>query len=266
MYKVTHVLFSLLLVACALTPIEPVSYTGGLPIYPAVNNVFTQKKITLASVDLFNDEYVSDYVYTKDLLLDLRFQVLVKKTGKFIQTDLVNMAFSGSDKVWKNTSSTLAFDINFYRNQLSQDIASILNDNTKYEAAKELALGDLGFVARVVKDLPEAGRLTWYEENMKGRTYKVNLPLLDVVRNTDSYIDKKYVARFLFSENSRSTDSLVSLNSRVGGPSQFFISLYTNNDNYSFAKKGSIVNTEGIMSSGDVDNVIRVDSLSLVEN
>lgn len=225
----------LFMCSCATVPLKPVTYSGKEPLFPAVVAAFTEKRVKLETIDIFSEEFKSDYLYGYDLLIKIRFKLLVKKNNGTIETTLVDMQKQDSQSsVWKDDEFLLAFNRNKFANGISGRIAEVMNNPKQYETLKKKTLADFSFNYLVLKDLTSVGRKRWVKKYMKGRVYQLDLALHDFEKNTTNS-KKKYVADF-FSESTQLYP-------------EYHINLFTNNDRYASMKKGTKVATKGRLSN-----------------
>lgn len=241
------------LVSCVSTPIKPSIYKGNLPIYPAVVQAISERKTKIETIDVFNDEVLSEYIYIVDVMVPYRFKVLIKKENEIINAQCVGMQLKDSiTGVWTDNNSTLVFDQNKYLNDIADEITSTLEAAHKYNTAKNNTLSDLGFVYMVLKDLSDIAREKWVAENLVGRIYKINQPIYSFEHNKNKRFKKKFVARFDYRENSKL--NLI-----------YSIDYYTDSNSYSTAKIGSLLSFQGSLSAVDTNRRISLINISLVE-
>lgn len=101
----------------ASIPIKPVQYNGDLEIYPAVMKVLANRNAKIEKIDVFNEEFCSDYIYDKDLLVDIRFKLVVKRKNNSIDIALSDMQHMNAKyKTWHDSDVTLVFNKNKYVN------------------------------------------------------------------------------------------------------------------------------------------------------
>ena len=225
----------------ASTPLKPVSYSGNRPIYPAVVKMFSERNAKITKIDIFNEEFSSDYIYAKDLILDIRFKLLIKNNSGLIDIAIIEMQEKNPKNyvTWIENKVTIVFDKNKYINTISNEIIQILNNTNEYDNAKDKILSNLSFNHLVLKDLTDVGRERWIDANMKGRIYNLHLALNNFEKNNNTKINKKYVARFSWFTK--------------GFFPEFFIHLYTDRDDYATLKKGTKVETKGsLLSARDI--------------
>ncbi|MBI1422429.1 MAG: hypothetical protein GC149_03110 [Gammaproteobacteria bacterium] len=257
MRRILPLIVIFMLSACASSPLKLSSYSGGKSLYPAVHKIFSDYHLGFAKVDINNEQYVSDFYYGKDLLLNLRFHIHVVRLGNQIAVSLDDMANQDANGIWSFTNTTIAFNINKFRNQLSQKISSAMNSAqyTKYRAE---ALSDLGFISHVLYDMPKAGRQDWYRENMQNRIYSINFPLENVV-----YSKSKY-GKFLVSFNTG--NPLSDIDEQTAFSQHFDLAMYTNNTRYEYIKKGTEISTHGKFVASNIGYIDMLgDTLYLVE-
>lgn len=243
----------ILLCSCVTTPIKPAGYAGDLPIYPAVVQSL-KKHADLVEIDIYKDEFVSDYIEVVDFLLTKRFKVLIKKEGRYIKATSVNMQLQEAETGrWIDNSVMLSFDTNKFLNDITNEVSAILSNSKRYTKAKNKTLADLSFIYLVMKDLTDVGRERWVNENLIGRDYNINLPLNGFKQNKNKSIKKPYVANF-------------SCGKKLHGfySTTFYLELYTDKD-YAYVKINNDVSTQGslVEVSKHIDGAF---SLSLVEN
>lgn len=222
------------LFSCASTQLKPVIYKGSLPAYPAVTRVLSDRQVDIESVDVFNDEVCSGYIYVVDLMVPYRFKVLVRNSSGYIRAKSVGMQFKDTAKgMWSDHPSMLVFDINKYLNDFSQEISAILVDPQEYAASKNKAFADLSVVYLIIQNMTDVGRDQWVADNLIGRDFTINLPLDAFYKNSDKRIDKGYTALFSYRKG------------LSGLFADFAICLYTDNDTYAKIRVGGDVSVKG---------------------
>ncbi|VFQ46928.1 hypothetical protein [Desulfoluna butyratoxydans] len=261
MYRSLMVFFALLVsTACVSTTPAPLNlgtYDGNLALYPAVVGVYCNQGAPLEEIDIYNETFQSGYVYTYDFLIEIRFKIAVKMVGNTVDVTLVGMQHKDSDtKLWLDNNITLVFDQKGYSNKVSHAIVEILNDPNAYSSSRRDLLADLAFNYAVLKDLTDAGRGKWLDENMKGRTYELDFTLSNTIDNTA--VENR---RFHSDDDARYTVYLDwKPNTLFSG---FSISMLTNNSKYALLKKGTPVKTRGIVLSGDSRLSLRLKEVAL---
>lgn len=224
---------ALFLLSCStLTPIQIYKHKDDKPIYPAVIKVFQDMAIPMEKMDLFKQEFLSEYLTANDLFSQIRFKLSVHLENNYIVSSLVNMQLKDAQTgVWTDNSMPLFFDKNKFCNSVSSQIINIVSDPQLYNSTKEIMLNDLAFHRYILDDLTEVGREMWIKNNMKGRIFNLKVTLDDFEKNNKSEIQRSFVA-YLSCQ-------------KIGILPSYRVRLYTNVNRYAGFKKGSLIKTQG---------------------
>ncbi len=254
MYRNLIVVFALVfLTACATTnPAPPnlASYNGPKAIYPAVVDVFAGLSAQTEEIDVYNDIFKSGYIHRNDILIPIRFKLEVEMVGESVNVKVVDLKRYESDRrMWVRHHASLGFDPAGYAKRVSHAIVSVLNDPNEYASVKNELLSDLSFHVAVFCDAMPGGRLKWFEEEMKGRTFDIDGTLKKVrdygvnrTRFSDEN-DLRYSAEMRFR-----ADIEWEQNDLFPG---FSLSMFTDNDTYSLMREGRRVRTKALAYPSD---------------
>ena len=137
--KSTFIFFCFLLVSCASNDkvqTKPLTYNGTDDIYPAVFYAFQQLNTYIETVDTNSHSYLSNYIYDKDGILDIRFKLLVTRANNLIDVDLIDYSYRDSSGRWPEKAGIEnTFDSSAYRLRVLATLKELLKDtefNKKY--------------------------------------------------------------------------------------------------------------------------------------
>jgi hypothetical protein len=253
------------------TSVSPVaySYSGNLPIYPAV--YYTLKNDTgnnwqyayFDKVNIFADEYVIERAFTRDGSTPTFFTVsLSEKDGSLLAQ------YSDIEQNGKTFSRFLLFNSQIITNKFIENANSILNNPTAYEEAKVAAQGDWTFLRAMIKQMNDVQKQMFAEQEYLNqvRSFTGNFSDVEFVGDNDEYAGQyKYIVKISmeYTKPGYPTvalpgDSTLLLQDQR---SWDFLRFYTNDDSYVSASKDDEITVTG--SVVRFENTMPLDSLSV---
>jgi len=203
------------------TPNYRLTYTRTNKIHPVVIKVFDEFNIYPRKIDIINNEYFSDYIYTSNFGARLRYTVFVELKNNTVKVRLTDFQqFSIRKSKWINEDRLAFFDTDYLQTKIIKRLKAILNHKKLYNEARDQTYNNLLFHYLVIKNLSKSDASQWVKDNMKPHAFSLQVTLSEFKLNkTKVKTDKKYIVEFTNAGKSHLSDN-------------FIIKYYTNNKQF----------------------------------